>query len=505
VAALAGGFVLVGADRLDLGPEEARLGLASGAEVGPFGQVFGGWEPGLWPVPVALGSAWAWAAGGWPTSSAVRWPAALAGVGVGVILARRMAAAMGPRAAVALALCWFGSLALIDHSSMVGADLVAGLAVVAALDRILGRGSDWIAGLWTAVAFLGGGWPPLAILALATVVIGRPGSGLSAKLVVPAVAAFAGWSAWALVVAPEEAWGAALALPLTQKPAWGLLLKVLALGLPWSPLATVALAKSVREGISAPGRLLVSGWFQVAGASLVAGTLVPGLASAATWPALAGLAVGAAAVCDRAWEGRLANAPRRGVLAIGLALTPVWALIATLQGGYLAAAVSYYRPISLGIIALAVATAIIALEAARAGQARWMLGAVAAVALGLKLAHWGIYAPEWNYRFSQGPWGRAVGQWVPPNWTLYTTHAWSPDLAFATERPVRQLADPHLLQYEIHGLPRFVLLLDSEFEHWPDSAPKLIKVRAFEDEHGQGRVLARTEGDLTLLKPDDRE
>ena len=46
---------------------------------------------------------------------------------------------------------------------------------------------------------------------------------------------------------------------------------------------------------------------------------------------------------------------------------------------------------------------------------------------------------------SQGPWGRAVGQWVPPNWPLYVVHAWSDDLLFHTERPVRQIAAPPLL------------------------------------------------------------
>jgi hypothetical protein len=48
------------------------------------------------------------------------------------------------------------------------------------------------------LAFLAGGWPALAAIALPIVVIGRPGKTLSAPLLVPALAAAAGWSAWAL-------------------------------------------------------------------------------------------------------------------------------------------------------------------------------------------------------------------------------------------------------------------------------------------------------------------
>ena len=42
---LASGFVLVAGGNLDPGEIESRLGLAAGAAIGPFGQVFGGWEP----------------------------------------------------------------------------------------------------------------------------------------------------------------------------------------------------------------------------------------------------------------------------------------------------------------------------------------------------------------------------------------------------------------------------------------------------------------------------
>ena len=45
-------FVILGAINLDLGPAEARLGLAAGEKLGPLGQVFGYWAPDLWPAQV---------------------------------------------------------------------------------------------------------------------------------------------------------------------------------------------------------------------------------------------------------------------------------------------------------------------------------------------------------------------------------------------------------------------------------------------------------------------
>ena len=54
------GFVLLGGASLDLGPIEARLGLASGEPLGPFGRVFGYWDPSLLPLPVIFGRIWAY-------------------------------------------------------------------------------------------------------------------------------------------------------------------------------------------------------------------------------------------------------------------------------------------------------------------------------------------------------------------------------------------------------------------------------------------------------------
>jgi hypothetical protein len=115
----------------------------------------------------------------------------------------------------------------------------------------------------------------------------------------------------------------------------------------------------------------------------------------------------------------------------------------------------------------------------------------------LKLVHWGYYVPEWNYRHGQGPWGRAVGQWLLPNWTVYTFHDWPPDLAFAIGRPVFQLRSPqHLAFLPAAKQSKHVLLLESEFDHWPADAPALFKVATFHDQFGGRRVLARTAGVL---------
>jgi hypothetical protein len=503
LAAMAAGFVLLWGARVDPGPIESRLGLASHEGLGPLGRVFDAWDPTVWPAQLLPSLAWAWGEGGMPTSATVRWPAAIAGVAAGLILARRASTRLGGRAGVLVGLCWYGSFALIDRSAGLGLDLITGLATVAALDRLLGRGSDLVAGSWAAVAFLAGGWPPVAVVALSTVILGRAGATLSWRLLLPPGLAAAGWSAWALAVMPSEAWAAALALPLTQRMAWWLAPGVLALGLPWTPFATLAASRSVRDGWPAPGRRLVNGWLQVAGVCLLSGTLVPGLAAAARVPALAGLAVASGAVCDRLIaSGAIAPAPRRWFLGMALSLTIAWALLVLIAGGYLAAAVGYYRALAVALLVASLPLTILAVRSAAKSDPRGAVLAVLMVAVCLRVAHWGYYAPEWNYRRSQGPWGRAVGQWVPPHWPIYTTHSWPADLAFATGRPVYQLPGERHLAYR-PGAVKYVLLLRSEFENWSPHAPAIIPVASFEDEFGSPRVLARTPGELpwTAARP----
>lgn len=497
ILTLAAGFILICGGRLDLGPREARLGLASNEAFGPLGIAFGGWEPSLWPGQVGPSQLWAWGEEGRPTSASVRWPAAIAGLLAGLILARRVMATLGTRAALFMMLCWAGSVAMIDRSAGTGLDLISGLAIVAAIDRILGRGSDWVAGVWAALAFLCGGWPPLVLIVMATIVLGRRGAGLTVALLTPPILTFAAWSAWALNAMPTEAWAAALMLPLMQKPAWLLGLTVIALGLPWSPFAALAASRSVREGWSDPGRLLVLGWLQIAAACIVAGTIVPGLASAAGLPALAGLAVVAAASCDRLWSRTVSAVARRNALWLSATIALLWVVPIVVGGIYMASAVSYYRSLAIFLIVLAVPILGLCYQSIAQSDLRRALLTVALVAVCLKFAHTGYYAPEWNYRRSQGPWGRAIGQWIPPKWPLYTTHAWSPDLAFAIGRPVRQLASPKHLAFLERRPTHHVLLLASEFENWPDDAPGLVKVATFEDEFGGTRILARTEGEFS--------
>jgi len=502
--AMGAGFVLACAGNLDLGPAESRLAMAVGSPLGPYGQVFGKWEPGIWPAQVAACRVWAWGEGGRPTSASLRWPAALAGLVLGAILSRRQERTLGTRAGMFLGLAWFGSLALMDRSAILGVDLVAALGLVAALDRLIGKGSGLVAGLWAALAFLAGGWPPLAILGVATIVLGREEARFSWRMALPPAIAFAAWTAWAWAVAPADrrfaAWATALSLPLLKSPDWTLGLEVLGLGLPWAPLAALAAWRSTRESWPEGGRALVVGWLQVAGAAVLAGTLIPGLGEAARLPALAGLIVAAAAVVDLAWADTLRDSPRRALLAIVGGIALLGSLAAGFGGVKLVSEVAYYRPVGLFLVGLAVVTLLTAITAAWCGRTRWAIGAVAGLALTLKLAHAGYYEPEWNYQFSQGKWGRAIGQWVPPRWPIYTFHDWPADLAFATGHPVRQLNDERQLSNLPEPGPKFVLLLPSEFAHWRRGAPKLLKIREFQDQRGDARVLARTEGDYAWYK-----
>jgi hypothetical protein len=146
----------------------------------------------------------------------------------------------------------------------------------------------------------------------------------------------------------------------------------------------------------------------------------------------------------------------------------------------------------MGLLVLGVA----ALGASALGSASTRRGLVTVLllAIGLKLAYWGYYAPEWNYRFSQGPWGRAIGQWIPRKWSVYTFVDWPPDLAFFIGRPVRQLRSPRFLDYLPGRECRFVLLRASEFANWPDHAPPLSLLARFQDQSGAERILARTPG-----------
>ena len=127
-----------------------------------------------------------------------------------------------------------------------GLDLITGLAAIAALDRVLSAGSGWLAGCWTGLAFLAGGWPAVAVVLASTLVLGRAAS-LSWKLLLPPLLAALGWTWWAWSVAPVEVWAAALTMPLTKGPSWWLVPGTLALALPWTPLVLLASAVDTRR------------------------------------------------------------------------------------------------------------------------------------------------------------------------------------------------------------------------------------------------------------------
>ena len=133
------GFVLIGGGSLELGTTEAKVGplgaradravrpVARRLGAGGLGRV-GPAEPAL--VGRRRGSG----------DGIVRWPSAIAGVVVGLLLCRAMKRAIGARAAGLLALAWFGQLALIDRSADAGVDLIAGLGTILALNRMLTQG-----------------------------------------------------------------------------------------------------------------------------------------------------------------------------------------------------------------------------------------------------------------------------------------------------------------------------------------------------------------------------
>ena len=443
-----------------------------------------------------------WALAGISTAAIVRWPAAIAAILAGFVLARSLKEGLGVRAACLGVLCWFGSVGLIDRSADAGIDLLAGLGTILALNRLLTVGAGPIAGLFAAWAFLAGGWPPLALIGVASILLGRKEASPNLKMIAPVVVAIAAWSAWALMTTRAEVWAAALSLPLTRGSAWTMALGVASLGLPWTPFALLALSPTIRSAWPESGRKYVTGWGLIAVASLVVGTVVPGLASASRLPALAGLAVVAAAC----WESILASgtelpaSSRRWVHLAGLGLVIGWAALMIPWAGNLALSVGYYRPVGIVLIALAIGAATLAISSAWRADRRGALAALVLLAVSIKLVHFGHHVPEWNYRNGQGPWGRAIAQWVPRGATIHVLHGWPADLLFAVDRPIRQLADPRLLPNRPGPSPKFLLLLESEFDHWQDHWPKVIKVARFEDERGEGRVVARTEGEFSWRK-----
>lgn len=511
-AILAIGFVLIGAAGLDVSPAEGRLALATGGSPAPMGQVYGYWAPDLWPAEVLPSLALSRQMPSWrPTSEAIRWPSAIAAVLGGWLLARGMHRALGFRAGIWTAACWLGSLAMIHRSAgagfeaMVGSptsaglNLILGVATVASIERLLSRGADWSAGLWASVAFLAGGWPPLLLIALVILVIGRRGSSFSARLILPVVAVAIGWSIAAIRAATAQGWASALTLPLTRGLDPSLPIAVVLLAFPWSPFAAMILARSARVSWPGAGRAWVKAWAQATVVALVAGTLVPGLGAPARVVALAGLAVASAAGLDLAWKRSLPSWPRLWFQATLAGTMALWLFTMTFGSFLWIVTMPFYRPLGIAVAIMGLVVAGLGWSSLASANSRRGLVTLLIMAAGLKLAHWGYFAPEWNYRLSQGPWGRAIGQWVPRKWPIYTIHDWrQPDLMFYTGRAVRQIPGPRFLRYLPGDESRFLLLQDSEFRHWPEDAPPLSLVARFLDASGEKRVLARTPGQLPV-------
>src|SRR4029079_6453239 len=119
------------------------------------------------------------------------------------------------------------------------------------------------------------GWPPLVVVGMAVIVLGTTTVDYSRRLLLPPLLTAVGWSCWTWWSASSEVWAAAITLPLMEKPSWYLGVGLLGLGLPWSPFGFLAISPSVRQGWKPDGRQWLKGWFQVALAALVAGTVVP--------------------------------------------------------------------------------------------------------------------------------------------------------------------------------------------------------------------------------------
>lgn len=517
-------YVLVGGTS-DLTGSDARLGVAAGEGFGPVGQLYGQWRPDLWPLPAAISRViHLLGEPGRPDPGVVLWPSAVAALAAGWILARRFVALGNSTTAFLFGFAWFGSLAIMSHAGSSGIDFLSGMATVAALDRMLSRRTDWITGLWASMAFLAGGWPPLVILGLAVIVLGRRDADFSMGMIAPPVLTMVAWLVWTVQVASAQAaaaalmwpltqrlsWTlptslgsllAALASPLNQRPAWALPIGCVLMGMPLSPFALLAASGSLRERFKAENDGLVLDWLRVGIAALVGGMIVPGLASASALPALAALLIVASAGLSAAWSGELSTPARRGFFAIVAALVGGWVFV-TLYGTYLLTIVfTYYRPIGVVFAIGGLAVAAFAWRAFELGCSKRGILALLVLTACLKWAHAGYYIPEWTYRYGQGPWGRAIGQWLLPHWPIYTQHEWPEDLAFTIGRPIRMLHSPQHLAYPQTSESKHVLLLESEYENWPPSAPKLVKVATFEPPSlmGNRRILARTEG--VLLTP----
>ena len=181
------------------------------------------------------------------------------GVMIGIILARRSPLDPRESGGILVALAWFGC---IGDDGSVGVDRARpDCRLWARSRRSIGscrRGRGGWSASGPRLAFLAAGWPPLAVLGLATVVLGRPGAGWSWKTTIPValtVARLVGLGTFSRCrrrPGPRR-W----ALPITQSSAWGLAFSAIELGLPWSPFVILAASRTLARGGRSKARAMV--------------------------------------------------------------------------------------------------------------------------------------------------------------------------------------------------------------------------------------------------------
>ena len=495
-------FILWGATRLEVGQQEARLAMAAREPLGPVGQSFGGLDPAIYPGPLLAIKAWSILEEHGPGQQSLRWPVAIFAAIIGAILTLRSEWICGKVAALSVGFCWLTSFAAMNRSGEFGLDFFTGLGLIFVINRsIANQGRlDTIAGLLTSLSFLCGGLQPVILVVASSIILCRTSAGLTLPFLAMILATVGGWSAWALSEISAEAWAAAIALPVTFRSDSSFATIALALCLPMAFAAPAVLSRKVQENWSETRRNYVTGWWTISAMCLFVGSVLPQFAKAAILPIVAGCAVVSGHVWATAFQSRNFKALGHAGLWLKTSsaiLIGAMSCLCIPMAIYLSMNIPYYRGVCLIWASILAITALLCARGLLRNNARTLGLALFLMCFGLKLAHASIYVPEWNYRRGQGPWGRAIGQWVPEKWPIYTLHGWSTDLAFATGHNFRQLTHPRFLPDPAkteNGRPTFILLHPADFDHWPKSAPPIVKVFEFHDQSGRkvSKVLART-------------
>ena len=95
-----------------------------------------------------------------------------------------------------------------------------------------------------------------------------------------------------------------------------------------------------------------------------------------------------------------------------------------------------------------------------------------------------------------GPVGRAIAQVDARRWTLYTSMIGPRIWRFSPNGPCGNCQAPTSWNTRPGPDSKYLLLLPSEFENWPKSAPPITVVAKFQDQSAEERFLARTRGVL---------